>query len=110
MLLLIQIIQVNLTQENPQQLVAGKSLDMTYSVTWSETTIPFARRFEAYLDYPFFEHQVSLATSLFLACQAKALVFDFGNVLKGETMSKKNSRFMMAPDFRAWDGFCVLKI
>eukprot|EP00250_Pteridium_aquilinum_P031290 c4336_g1_i1 orf=498-2270(-) len=53
-----QIIQVNLTQENPQRLVPGKSLDLTYSVIWVETDIPFARRFDAYLDYPFFEHQI----------------------------------------------------
>ncbi|MCO5561759.1 hypothetical protein L7F22_015382 [Adiantum nelumboides] len=53
-----QIIQVNLTQDNPQRLAPGKSLDLTYSVSWSETDIPFARRFDAYLDYPFFEHQI----------------------------------------------------
>lgn len=31
---------------------------MTYSVKWIPTNITFARRFDVYLDYPFFEHQV----------------------------------------------------
>lgn len=34
---------------------------MTYSVKWTETTISFAHRFDVYLDYPFFEHQVDIA-------------------------------------------------
>jgi hypothetical protein len=35
-------------------------MDMTYSVKWVQTNVAFARRFEVYLDYPFFEHQVIL--------------------------------------------------
>jgi transmembrane 9 superfamily protein 3 len=31
---------------------------MTYSVKWVQTNVAFARRFEVYLDYPFFEHQI----------------------------------------------------
>jgi transmembrane 9 superfamily protein 3 len=31
---------------------------MTYSVKWLQTDVTFARRFEVYLDYPFFEHQI----------------------------------------------------
>ncbi|RRT33670.1 hypothetical protein B296_00056310 [Ensete ventricosum] len=31
---------------------------MTYSVKWLLTNVTFARRFEVYLDYPFFEHQI----------------------------------------------------
>eukprot|EP00252_Welwitschia_mirabilis_P021822 TRINITY_DN5713_c0_g1_i3.p1 TRINITY_DN5713_c0_g1~~TRINITY_DN5713_c0_g1_i3.p1 ORF type:complete len:589 (-),score=72.83 TRINITY_DN5713_c0_g1_i3:295-2061(-) len=53
-----QIIHVNLTQAEPMPLVAGKTLELTYSVKWVETNIPFARRFDVYLDYPFFEHQI----------------------------------------------------
>lgn len=53
-----QIIQVNLTQDNPQPIVAGRPLELTYSVKWVAVTTSFARRFDAYLDYPFFEHQV----------------------------------------------------
>ncbi|KAL0437917.1 UNVERIFIED_CONTAM: Transmembrane 9 superfamily member 1 [Sesamum latifolium] len=53
-----QIIHVNLTQENPKTLEEGRLLDMTYSVKWVPTNITFARRFDVYLDYPFFEHQI----------------------------------------------------
>nr|KAJ0184601.1 hypothetical protein LSAT_V11C900504270 [Lactuca sativa] len=53
-----QIIHVNLTQESPKPLEVGRTLDMTYSVKWTETNITFARRFDVYLDYHFFEHQI----------------------------------------------------
>ncbi|GJN13657.1 hypothetical protein PR202_gb00387 [Eleusine coracana subsp. coracana] len=53
-----RIIHVNLTQDSPKLLEAGKKLEMTYSVKWVATDVPFARRFEVYLDYPFFEHQI----------------------------------------------------
>ncbi|URE48549.1 transmembrane 9 superfamily member [Musa troglodytarum] len=53
-----QIIHVNLTQESPKLLEVGKILDMTYSVKWLPTDVAFSRRFEVYLDYPFFEHQI----------------------------------------------------
>jgi hypothetical protein len=36
---------------------------MTYSVKWVQTNVAFARRFEVYLDYPFFEHQVLLIST-----------------------------------------------
>ncbi|XP_038709330.1 transmembrane 9 superfamily member 1 [Tripterygium wilfordii] len=53
-----QIIHVNLSQETPKPLEDGKTLDMTYSVKWVPTNITFGRRFDVYLDYPFFEHQI----------------------------------------------------
>lgn len=53
-----QIIHVNLTQESPKLIDAGKAFDMTYSVKWEPTNIMFAHRFDVYLDYPFFEHQI----------------------------------------------------
>lgn len=56
----LQIIHVNISQEGPKPLEAGRTLDMTYSVKWEPTNISFARRFEVYLDYPFFEHQVEI--------------------------------------------------
>lgn len=52
------MIHVNLTSEDPQPIESGAELDFTYSVTWRPSDIPFARRFERYLDYNFFEHQV----------------------------------------------------
>lgn len=54
----VQIIQVNLTSENPQPIVPGMNVEFTYSVRWAPSAIPFPRRFERYLDYNFFEHQV----------------------------------------------------
>ncbi|GJM85235.1 hypothetical protein PR202_ga01669 [Eleusine coracana subsp. coracana] len=56
--MLTRIIHVNLTQESPKLIDAGKALDMTYSVKWEPTNITFAHRFDVYLDYPFFEHQI----------------------------------------------------
>ncbi|KAK9270386.1 hypothetical protein L1049_025965 [Liquidambar formosana] len=53
-----QIIHVNLTQDSPKPLEEGRVLDMTFSVKWTPTNITFARRFDVYLDYPFFEHQI----------------------------------------------------
>lgn len=58
MSLSLQIIHVNLTQDIPKPLEVGKHLDMTYSVKWIPTNVTFGRRFDVYLDYPFFEHQV----------------------------------------------------
>ena len=54
--------QVNLTSENPVTLSAGTQLDFTYSVEWSATSTSFHRRFDRYLDYDFFEHQVGVPT------------------------------------------------
>ena len=56
-----QIIQINLTSESPQPIVSGSALTFTYSVQWKPTPIQFARRFERYLDYNFFEHQARRA-------------------------------------------------
>eukprot|EP00614_Pseudopedinella_elastica_P018525 CAMPEP_0172652632 /NCGR_PEP_ID=MMETSP1068-20121228/243413_1 /TAXON_ID=35684 /ORGANISM="Pseudopedinella elastica, Strain CCMP716" /LENGTH=602 /DNA_ID=CAMNT_0013467047 /DNA_START=75 /DNA_END=1883 /DNA_ORIENTATION=+ len=53
-----QVIEVNLTSENLQPLKPGVKLDFSYSVKWVPTTKPFKTRFERYLDYNFFEHQI----------------------------------------------------
>ncbi|KAK2446956.1 Transmembrane 9 super member 1 [Trifolium repens] len=53
-----QIIHVNLTHDDPKPLEVGRSLDMTYSVKWIPTNVTFRHRFDVYLDYPFFEHQI----------------------------------------------------
>ncbi|MFQ6649232.1 hypothetical protein Gotur_022392 [Gossypium turneri] len=53
-----QIIHVNLTQESPKPLEAGRIFDLTYSIKWIPTNVTYARRFDVYLDYPFFEHQI----------------------------------------------------
>ena len=56
----LQIIQVNLTSEGLQPIASGTKVEFTYSVTWAPTPIHFSRRFERYLDYNFFEHQVCI--------------------------------------------------
>ncbi|XP_077241439.1 transmembrane 9 superfamily member 1-like [Tasmannia lanceolata] len=53
-----QIITVNLTQDYPKPLEVGRTLDLTYSIKWVSTNITFGRRFDVYLDYHFFEHQI----------------------------------------------------
>ena len=52
-----RIIQVG-DFENPVTLSTGTQLDFTYSVEWKPTTTSFHRRFDRYLDYDFFEHQI----------------------------------------------------
>ncbi|EOD28012.1 hypothetical protein EMIHUDRAFT_60194, partial [Emiliania huxleyi CCMP1516] len=52
------LIEFNLTSENPVALHAGAKVDLSYSVEWTETETPFSKRFDRYLDYDFFEHQI----------------------------------------------------
>lgn len=53
-----RIIEVNLTSENPVPIEIGSTLHFTYSVNWKSTTKPFNVRFNRYLEYDFFEHQI----------------------------------------------------
>ncbi|XP_074279568.1 transmembrane 9 superfamily member 1-like [Silene latifolia] len=53
-----QIIHVNMTQDGAKPVEDGRVYELTYTVTWIPTDISFAKRFEVYLDYPFFEHQI----------------------------------------------------
>jgi transmembrane 9 superfamily protein 3 len=53
-----QIIEVNLTSENPRPILAGTVAPLTFSVKWVPTSKPFATRFDRYLDFDFFEHQI----------------------------------------------------
>ena len=66
MSLVLQMIHVNLTQDIPKPLEAGRHLDMTYSVKWISTNVTFGRRFDVYLDHPFFEHQVKINVNSFV--------------------------------------------
>lgn len=54
----LQVIEVNLTSENPTPVAEGAALEFTYSVNWYPTNIAFEDRFRKYLDKSFFEHQV----------------------------------------------------
>lgn len=48
---------------------------MTYSVKWTPTNVTFARRFDVYLDYPFFEHQVDINLDGSLPFSAHQFIF-----------------------------------
>merc|ERR550539_1152461 len=56
-----RVIEVNLTSEDPRQLkLTDETMEikMTYSVSWVQVGVPFKRRFDRYLDFGFFEHQI----------------------------------------------------
>jgi transmembrane 9 superfamily protein 3 len=53
-----KVIMVNLTSESPVPLTEGADIEMTYSVTWSPTDVKYGHRYNRYLDYNFFEHQI----------------------------------------------------
>lgn len=52
------IIEVNLTSDLPVKVAPGVKLSFTCEVKWTETDTPFGERFNRYLDYSFFEHQI----------------------------------------------------
>jgi len=58
-----RVIEVNLTSEEPELLKPIKpgetqTLTMTYSVKWPTSSKTFNNRFDRYLDFDFFEHQI----------------------------------------------------
>jgi transmembrane 9 superfamily protein 3 len=53
-----QIVDVNLTTGKRQKLELGATLQFTYQVKWKESSIPFEKRFEKYLDPSFFQHRI----------------------------------------------------
>mmetsp|Transcript_21028 Transcript_21028/g.26829 ORF Transcript_21028/g.26829 Transcript_21028/m.26829 type:complete len:609 (-) Transcript_21028:861-2687(-) len=53
-----RIIEVNLTSEDPVEAKAGQNIEFSYIVEWKKTNKPFEQRFNRYLDYSFFEHQI----------------------------------------------------
>ena len=55
---LVPPLQVNLTSDGPVLVEPGAKLDFTFTVNWQPTEVTFARRFERYLDFTFFEHKV----------------------------------------------------
>ncbi len=53
-----KVIEVNLTSDNPIEVKEGNKLQFSYSVHWIPTQKSFEKRFNRYLDYTFFEHQI----------------------------------------------------
>lgn len=93
-----RIIEVNLTSENPVPISdkSSRKLRFTYSVHWHKTEKVFADRFNRYLEYDFFEHQIhwfSIFNSFMMVvflCGLVALILlrtlrnDFARYAKGD--------------------------
>lgn len=93
-----------MTSENPVPLEVGATLRYTYSVHWKQTTKPFEQRFNRYLEYDFFEHQIhwfsifnSFMMVIFL-CGLVALILlrtlrnDFARYAKDEELDMEGAR------------------
>lgn len=57
-----QIVDVKLTTEKKELLVANNKIRFSYEVTFSPNTVPFKDRFDKYLDPTFFQHRVCTST------------------------------------------------
>jgi len=56
-----RIIEVNMTSEKPMMISGPKAVDsvtFTYDISWIPTNKLFANRFDRYLDFDFFGHQI----------------------------------------------------
>jgi len=53
-----QVISIKLDETRPAPLVAGSTIEFSYSVKWELTDEEFEARFDRYLEDKFFEHQV----------------------------------------------------
>jgi len=72
-----QVIEVNLTSENPRPIKVGEVLPMTYSISWTPTQMEFEKRFERYLAFDFLEtnvHSFALLNSFMMVLFLCALV------------------------------------
>jgi transmembrane 9 superfamily protein 3 len=91
------IIQVNLTSESPAALVVGTPLAFTYSVTWHASRTRFAQRFERYLDYNFFEHQIH-AFSIFNSFMMVIFLTGLVSMILMRTLRNDYARYATADD------------
>lgn len=55
----MQIVDVNLTTERKVELTPETQLTFTYEVIWTRSDVKFKDRFDKYLEYDFFKHNVS---------------------------------------------------
>jgi len=91
------IIEVNLTSEEPEYLSEfqpGKpqTLTMTYSVQWTPSTKTFKNRFDRYLDFDFFEHQIHWF-SLFNSFMMVIFLVGLVSLILMRTLKKDYERF-----------------
>jgi len=92
-----RIIEVNLTSEEPEYLSEfqpGKpqTLTMTYSVNWIASTRTFKNRFDRYLDFDFFEHQIHWF-SLFNSFMMVIFLVGLVSLILMRTLKKDYERF-----------------
>jgi len=91
------IIEVNLTSEEPEYLSEfqpGKpqTLTMTYSVQWLPSIKTFKNRFDRYLDFDFFEHQIHWF-SLFNSFMMVIFLVGLVSLILMRTLKKDYERF-----------------
>lgn len=89
-----RIVGVALKTEAPAAIREGAPLAFTYSVEWVESPVPFARRFDSYLDAEFFEAPVRLFSIFNAALMVLVLVGLTAGVLVKT----------LRADFRRYDG------
>ncbi len=53
-----QIVEVALESDLLVKVQPGVEFPMYYSVSWTQSDVEFEKRFDKYLDYDFFEHQI----------------------------------------------------
>lgn len=92
-----RVIHINLTSENPQPVVSGAKLDFTYSINWLPSDIPFSQRFERYLDYNFFEHQIHWF-SIFNSFMMVIFLMGLVAMIMLRTLRKDYARYMRHDD------------
>jgi transmembrane 9 superfamily protein 3 len=98
-----RIIDVNVSCGSPVVVRTGANLSFMFSVSWTETWIPFESRFEKFKDSTFFRHRAHTYSIL----NGVALILLFGViiiVLFGRILARDYSRFIQDA---ALDGFEV---
>ena len=54
-----RIVDVSVTTEKKTLVAEGTTLEMSYEVTWTESSVEFKDRYDKYLDASFFKHKVT---------------------------------------------------
>eukprot|EP00735_Rhodelphis_limneticus_P008301 TRINITY_DN2119_c0_g1::TRINITY_DN2119_c0_g1_i1::g.12707::m.12707 TRINITY_DN2119_c0_g1::TRINITY_DN2119_c0_g1_i1::g.12707 ORF type:complete len:601 (-),score=124.42,sp/Q940G0/TMN1_ARATH/59.47/0.0,EMP70/PF02990.11/5.7e-161,EVC2_like/PF12297.3/3.2,EVC2_like/PF12297.3/1.1e+02 TRINITY_DN2119_c0_g1_i1:69-1838(-) len=91
------VIEVNLTHENPTPVKAGAKLVFTYSASWKETTTTFTERFNRYLDYDFFEHRIHLF-SIFNSFMMVIFLTGLVSLILMRTLSRDYAKYAREDD------------
>jgi transmembrane 9 superfamily protein 3 len=92
-----KVIEVNLTSENPVPVAKDAELEFTYSVSWNPTNVPFEHRFEKYLDFNFFEHQIHWF-SIFNSFMMVIFLVGLVSIILMRTLRKDFARYSKEDD------------